>query len=96
MARRRKRPRKRPPCKLPYGAHYWEVAVQAGREVLCQDLLDKYWEELEEIQSRPEIQEAARVIAKAIAERYAPRPISPSGRKRRSRSSRPKRASTRR
>ena len=48
------------------------MAVRAAREALHQDFVDKYWEELKALNERPEVQEAQRVIFKALSEQFSP------------------------
>jgi hypothetical protein len=48
-------------------------AVRAIAEVLYQRLLNTCWEQVNEVFSRPEIQEAERLILSALAEAFAPK-----------------------
>ena len=49
-----------------------EVAGRAMEYVLHQWLIDRYWEELQEVSERPDVQEAEATIMRALADALSP------------------------
>lgn len=52
---------------------YGEVAVRAMADALYQRLIDRRWEQVQEVFARPEIREAEDRILAALAESFRPK-----------------------